>query len=248
YVGVSLNAGLTGSVLFWRTDPLSMTFYNNGHYILWFHSFQALTKNTLLELPFGGTCFSSVDQPAAPNRKRDGDHPYYSYEAVVKVSHGVTIDTRHALDSPAYVTYEHTPSESRSQGVQIPTSAVISANQTSVLHKRAGVPFLPGNLFCPAIDSDILDTPSGSKTCQIYASLNLESDNTGQTADALYKRDEDINAPLVREKAESTMKVCGDPRFPTTLIKIPIPAYGKTQVQTYFDLAYPGKLNPEYSR
>ncbi|KAH0580582.1 hypothetical protein H2248_002076 [Termitomyces sp. 'cryptogamus'] len=44
------------------------------------------------------------------------------------------------------------------------------------------------------------------------------------------------------------MKVCGDPRFPTTLIKIPIPAYGKTQVQTYFDLAYPGKLNPEYSR
>ncbi|KAF9513934.1 hypothetical protein BS47DRAFT_1392832 [Hydnum rufescens UP504] len=50
-------------------------------------------------------------------------------------------------------------------GVQIPTSAVVnSANQTSIHHKRARVPFLPDNLFCPAVGSDILDTPLGSKT------------------------------------------------------------------------------------
>jgi hypothetical protein len=210
-----------------------------------------------------------VDQPAAGNSKRDENHPHYSYEAVGTAGHGVTIDTRHALDSPAYVAYEHTSSKSRPRGVQIPTSAVItSANETSVHHKRAGVPFLPGNLFCPAVGSDILDTPSGSKTCQIYASL--ESGNTGQTADALNRRDEDINdIPLATERdnipvlngranfmdgfhpfilAESTLKVCGSAEDPASQINIPIAAYTKTQVQAYFDLAHPGELDAEYGR
>ncbi|KAH0580626.1 hypothetical protein H2248_002115 [Termitomyces sp. 'cryptogamus'] len=174
----------------------------------------------------------------------------------MKVGHGATIDTRHALDSPAYVAYEHASSKSRPQRVQIPTSAVvISANETSVFHRRAGVPFLPGNLFCPAIDSDILDAPSGSKTCQIYASLDLDSGDTGQIADALYRRDEDIDAPLVKERdnipvnftdrvladRESVMKRCDG-------MRILIPAYADTQVQAYFDLAYPGELNAEYTR
>jgi hypothetical protein len=203
-----------------------------------------------------------VDQPAAGNSKRDEDHPHYSYAAVGKAGHGVTIDTRHALDSPAYVAYEHTSSKSRLRGVQIPTSAVVtSANETSVHHKRAGVPFLPGNLFCPAVGSDILDTPSGSKTCQIYASL--ESGNTGQTADALNRRDEDIDGmPLATERdnipvlngranftdvfhpfilAESTLKVCSQ-------INIPIAGYANTQVQAYYDLAHPGELDAEYGR
>ena len=210
-----------------------------------------------------------MNEPAAGNSKRDEDHPYYSYEAVGTAGHGVTIDTRHALDSPAYVAYEHTSSKARLGGVQIPTSAVVtSANETSVHYKRAGVPFLPGNLFCPAVGSDILDTPSGSKTCQIYASL--ESGNTGQTADALNRRDEDIiDEPLATERdipvlngranfttdgfhpfilAESTLKVCGSAQDPAGQIKIPIAGYTKTQVQTYFDLAHPGELDAEYSR
>jgi hypothetical protein len=203
-----------------------------------------------------------VDQPAAGNSKRDEGHLYYSYKAAGKAGHGVTIDTHHALDSPAYVAYEHASSKSRLWGVQTRTSAVVtSGNETSVLHKRAGVPFLPGNLFCPAVGSGILDTPSGSKTCQIYASL--ESGNTGQTADALNRRDEDINGmPLATERdnipvlngranfpdgfhpfilAESTLKVCPQ-------IDIPIAAYTNAQVQAYFDLAHPGELNPEYGR
>ncbi|KAF9502767.1 hypothetical protein BS47DRAFT_1386587 [Hydnum rufescens UP504] len=146
HFGVALNAGLTGSVLFCRANPLSLTFYNN-------------------EFPFGGSCFSSVAQSATRNSKRDKDHPYYFYKAVGTASRGVTIDTRHTLDSPAYVACEHTSSKSCLRGVQIPTSAVVnSANQTSIHHKRARVPFLPDNLFCPAVGSDILDTPSGSKT------------------------------------------------------------------------------------
>ena len=217
--------------------------------------------DTFPEFPFGGSCFSSVDQSATGNSKRDEDHLSYSYKAVGTAGHGVAINTRHALDSPAYVAYEH-PSKSRLQGVQTPTSAVItSGNETSVLRKRAGVPFLPGNLFCPAVGSGILDTPSGSKTCQIYASL--ESGNTGQTADALNRRDEDINGmPLATERdnitvlngranfpdgfhpfilAESTLKVCPQ-------IDIPIAAYTNAQVQAYYDLANPGELDAEYGR
>lgn len=240
HFGVALNAGLTGSVLYWRANPYSTIFYGN-------------------EFPFGGSCFSSMDQLATGSSRRDEDHSYYSYKAMGTAGHGVTIDTRHALDSPAYVAYEHTSSKSRLRGVQIPISVV---NETLVQHhKRAGVPFLPGNLFCPAVGSNILDTPSGSKTCQIYASL--ESGNTGQTADALNRRDEDINGmPLATERdnipvlngranftdgfhpfilAESTMRVCSQ-------INIPIPGYANTQVQTYFDLAYAGELDGTYGR
>lgn len=210
-----------------------------------------------------------MDQPAAGNSKRDEDHPYYSYEAVGTAGHGVTIDTRHALDSPAYVAYEHTSSKSRLRGVQIPTSAIVtSANGTSVHHKRDGVPFLPGNLFCPAVGSDILDTPAGSKTCQIYASLG--SGNTGQTADALNRRDEDINGmslatggdniPMLNRRAnftdgfhpfilaESTLKACGSAQDPSSQINIPIAGYATTEVQAYYDLLYPGELNVEYGR
>lgn len=177
-----------------------------------------------------------MDQSAAGNFKRDEDHPYYSYEAVGTAGHGVTIDTCHAMDSPAYVAYEPTSSTSRLRGgVQIPTSAVItSVNKISTHHKRAEVSFLPGNLFCPVVGSDILDTPSGSKTCQIYASL--ESGNTGQTTDALNRHDEDINGmPLATERdnipvlngranftdgsyplilAETTLRVCGSAQDP----------------------------------
>ncbi|KAG6818290.1 hypothetical protein H0H93_006247, partial [Arthromyces matolae] len=196
--------------------------------------------------PFGGSCFSSVAQPA--NSKRDEE---YRYEAQGTAGLGVTIDTRHALDSPAYVAYEHTASKSRPRGVQIPISEATSSTAATGLHKRGGgVPYLPGNLFCPAVGSEILNTPSGSRTCQIYATL---SSNTGQTADALNRRDEDIEAlefstfnrssegfhPKIL--AESTLKVC--PGF-----TIPIADYSKVQVQTYFDLANPGDLDPTYSR
>ncbi|KAG6810330.1 hypothetical protein H0H93_015035, partial [Arthromyces matolae] len=228
HFGVSLNAGLTGSVMYWRANPISYTVYSN-------------------EFPFGGSCFSSVAQSASGNSKRDEE---YRYEAQGTAGHGVTIDTRHALDSPAYVAYEHAASKSRPRGVQIPTSQATS----STLHKRGAVPYLPGNLFCPAVGSDILDTPSGSKTCQIYATL--ETSTTGQTADALNRRDalewDDISSLNRRTYnfsegfhpnvfAESTLKVC--PGF-----TIPIADYSKVQVQTYFDLANPGELDPSYSR
>lgn len=163
-------------------------------------------------------------------------------------SHGDTIDTRHVLDSPAYVAYEHTSPKSRPQGVQFPTSAVvISENETSVHHKRAGVPFLPGNLFCPAIGSDILDS-AGTKICQIYASLNLEGGDTDQIVDVLSRREEDINVPLVTESEDtfspfeiSTMKTCPKKT-------VPIPGFSNTQVQAYFDLAFPHQLNAQYNR
>ena len=236
--------------------------------MLWLRSLQALTGR-YPEFPFGGSCFSSVAQPAVGNSKRDEDHPYYFYKAMGAAGRGVTIDTRHALDSPAYIAYEHTSSKSRLRGVQIPTSTVVtSANETSVHHKRAGVPFLPGNLFCPAVGSDISGTPSGSKICQIYASLG--SGNTGQTADALNRRDEDINGlPLATERdnipvlnreanftgglhsfslAESTLKVCGSSQNPASQINIPVAGYATTQVQAYFDLAHPGELDPGYDR
>ncbi|EIN13861.1 hypothetical protein PUNSTDRAFT_140302 [Punctularia strigosozonata HHB-11173 SS5] len=82
HFGVALNAGLTGSVLFWRSNPRSWTFYSN-------------------EFPFGGNCFSSVDQPSSASGKRSEDTPYYVYEASGTAGQGSSIDTRHALAEPA---------------------------------------------------------------------------------------------------------------------------------------------------
>lgn len=48
--------------------------------------------------------------------------------------------------------------------------------------------------------------------------------------------------------AESTLRVCGSAQDPASQIHIPIPGYTGTQVQTYFDLAYPGALDIEYGR
>ncbi|KAJ7467040.1 hypothetical protein FB451DRAFT_1340516 [Mycena latifolia] len=53
YFGVDLNAGLTGSVLFWRDNAISTTFYSN-------------------QFPFAGTCFTSeAEASTSGNSRRD---------------------------------------------------------------------------------------------------------------------------------------------------------------------------------
>ncbi|KAJ6538818.1 hypothetical protein DFH09DRAFT_1249584 [Mycena vulgaris] len=52
YFGVDLNAGLTGSVLFWRDNTITTNFYSK-------------------QFPFGGACFTSADQASGNSRRDD---------------------------------------------------------------------------------------------------------------------------------------------------------------------------------
>ncbi|KAI5116231.1 hypothetical protein M0805_001223 [Coniferiporia weirii] len=251
--GVNLNAGLTGNVLFWSTGPVAGTFYSAA-------------------FPFGGSCFSSVDQGPGPsgNGKRDNEDERYIYEAVGRARQGAPLDSLHSLDTPAYSALEHKSSKARQSSTQVPTetwsvndldiypvtvgSGDNFGSANSTLYRRGGVPFLPGNLFCPAVGGDILDTPAGSQDCICYS--DTDEDDTDQLADILNKRDFDDAEDYVASNltgATRTTSVKVDPHmFDSSKLKtctssmVPIPEYSDTSIVTYFDLDNPGVLDPTY--
>ncbi|KAJ6460467.1 hypothetical protein C8R47DRAFT_994030, partial [Mycena vitilis] len=140
-IGVNLNAGLTGSVLYWETGPLSTPFYAE-------------------KLSLEPTCLSSVTEPAggSPGTGRKRSHIGSASAAG---------ESRNTSASP-----QSGPTRSFNQSMVAfePPRAVVphgrnihstsgwqrqgGRGKVSDINKRA-IPFLPGNLFCPATDSDI---------------------------------------------------------------------------------------------
>ncbi|KAF8963452.1 hypothetical protein BDZ97DRAFT_1904916 [Flammula alnicola] len=84
HYGVDLNAGLTGSVLFWRPNPIVKNFFS-------------------ADFPFGGSCFNSVTEASASGNSRRGiGEPFYAYEAHGSGQLGLNVSSNHDLNVPAY--------------------------------------------------------------------------------------------------------------------------------------------------
>lgn len=135
YYGVSVNGGLTGSLLWWRDNAISTPFYAN-------------------KFNFGGQCFSSVTEvdSGSGSSKRDESYIRHSKRS------GPAISIPRHSKSVAYSALESADGE---------VTNIRSVDREQTLNPRAGVPFLPGNLFCPEVDTSIQGTTNGSD-CIIY--------------------------------------------------------------------------------
>ncbi|KAJ6483444.1 hypothetical protein C8R45DRAFT_830574, partial [Mycena sanguinolenta] len=147
--GVDLNAGLTGSVLYWDTGPISTSFYS-------------------AQTNFDPSCFNSMTEPAdGSSRKRlslleapEDTTPLIS--GSFETGERRSFEPRKSASQPAHAVYNNRtvyPNSRWERGIPSASSSASARHTRSVpgISKRA-VPFLPGSLFCPATDSDIADT------------------------------------------------------------------------------------------
>jgi hypothetical protein len=142
YYGVGVNGGLTGSLLWWRDNAISTPFYAN-------------------QFNFGGKCFSSVtevDDSGSGNSRRASDESYITHSE----SSGPAISIPRHSKSVAYSALESADGK---------VTNIRGVDREQTLNSRAGVPFLPGNLFCPEVTTSIQGSTNGSD-CIIYDDAN----------------------------------------------------------------------------
>ncbi|KAJ7606327.1 hypothetical protein FB45DRAFT_1139846 [Roridomyces roridus] len=219
--GVNLNAGLTGSVLFWETGPIATTFYS-------------------VQSDLGSGCFNSIDEPTASDSSSSKKRTSLEAFAGRSLAYSASVGERFSLE-PSARTVRPTSSWERA-GLRGETE----------LDKRA-IPFLPGNLFCPAVDSDI---SADTSNCDPYA-----GDSPGLSRRALneeellregyfiptlnntdigdyYSQEEAIYHTLSkRAKDGASLMSC------TGGFTIPIAVYQSLNVNGYYDLASPTTLS-----
>ncbi|KAK6987473.1 chitin-binding type-1 domain-containing protein [Favolaschia claudopus] len=218
YFGVDLNAGLTGSVLFWRDNTVSHSFYSE-------------------QFPFGGGCFNSADQASGSGNSRRGD-TFSSKNAT-----GSPLAISHRSPYSAYTAYENVTQK----WITPPTLPIEVRPELSRISKR-GVPFLPGNLFCPDVGSKIVSSDDASD-CMFYSDADdndpegpsilsrsvlkpeIESDFDNTTSSGPF------HVFASRASREAGMWRCKD-------LDVPIPVYGDTPIIAYYDLANPASLDP----
>ncbi|KAJ6484663.1 hypothetical protein C8R45DRAFT_1214695 [Mycena sanguinolenta] len=219
-IGVDLNAGLTGSVLFWEPGPLSTTFYS-------------------AQSDWAPKCFGSVTEPAdGSSRKRSLPESAVDATPVLSGSFETgerrSFEPRKSASHPAHAVYDGRtvyPTSRWERGLPGASS------YTSDLHSRA-VPFLPGSLFCPATDSDITSTATN---CDPYSGdatpLSRRDVRSGNASDDQSEQ-EVIRHNLVQRADDSkpTLKTCG-------AFTISVAAYAALSLNGYYDLANPSSLD-----
>uniref|UniRef100_A0A8H7XM16 GH18 domain-containing protein n=1 Tax=Psilocybe cubensis TaxID=181762 RepID=A0A8H7XM16_PSICU len=252
HYGINLNAGLTGSVLFWRADPVVKNFFS-------------------ADFPFGGSCFDSVNEgTGSGNSRRSINESSYTYEARGSGQLGSSVLMTHDQDIPAYaVINKRSPtSQKRSMNdleavtIQKPLTSwtVGSADASAIEHdpslKRRAIPFLPGFLTCPTVGDEIAGV-GGATDCYCYSDNNIDDQGaTGQYADIQARWIEDITANysstytkddqtmddqtdqiLRRASGTATMTTC--PAY-----SLDMSGYSGTDIVTYFDVKPAEQLKP----
>ncbi|KAJ7636708.1 hypothetical protein FB45DRAFT_1056011 [Roridomyces roridus] len=219
--GVNLNAGLTGSVLFWESGPISTTFYS-------------------VQSDLGSGCFNSIDEPTASDSSSSKKRTSLEAFAGQPLAYSASVGERFSLEPSARTV--HPTSSWERPGLRGETE----------LDKRA-IPFLPGNLFCPAVDSDI---SADSSNCDPYA-----GDSPGLSRRALDEEEllwegyfiptlnnTDIGS-YVSKEAELYHTLSKRAKDGASLMSctggftIPIAVYQSLNVNGYFDLASPTTLS-----
>ncbi|KAJ6503718.1 hypothetical protein C8R45DRAFT_973542 [Mycena sanguinolenta] len=235
--GVNLNAGLTGSVLYWQTNPISGSFYS-------------------AQTSFSPTCLNSITEPLeGSSRKRLS--LLEAAEDTTPVSSGSfetgerrSFEPRKSASQPAHAVYDGRtvyPTSRWERGLPAASSPK-SARSVPGIGKRA-VPFLPGSLFCPATDSDIAST---DLTCDPYSGDATPNSRRDLDAEHLLARrvpvpfnettasdgltPEEAVRHILDKRAVSTIKSCQS-------FTIPIAAFTSIPINAYFDLANPANLD-----
>nr|GAT44459.1 predicted protein [Mycena chlorophos] len=231
-IGVNLNAGLTGSVLYWQATAISTTFY---------------TKTT----NFDSSCFNSVDEPASGSGstgRRDASFP-----REISASAWIGNETERVAAQHAQLALTPSPAHAvgRNERIVYPTTTWeapgLRAPVKGAKSKRA-IPFLPGSLFCPATDSDITD--AGNDVCDPYQGQLTPLSRRDLALDDLL-----VSVPARRE-LNATHDSTGDAekvlhwlarrdsaQLQTCNIGIPIAAYTSLAVTAYYDMGDPASLN-----
>ncbi|CAK5268570.1 unnamed protein product [Mycena citricolor] len=215
FYGANLNAGLTGSVLFWRNNAVSYNFYSN-------------------QFPFGGQCFNSANEATGSSRRE--------LEPMTgSGSSGGPVDIDHRSPYPAYAAYEE---GDKREWLDDP---VVPRRQLS---KRGGVPFLPGNLFCPAVGTSIASSDDGSD-CLCYSDAPDGDDEDGsytyprRSISNMTEVDLDTLAEVFGFGPNSPFHVLDVAKLTSCTGKsVSIPSYDNTPIISYYDLENPASLDP----
>lgn len=164
---------------------------------------------------------------------------------------GTPLNIYHLSSQPAYAAYGPSPLMASKYLPDIPNSLppnvaypTLSSPNPSALAKRAGVPFLPGNLFCPQSGTDITGNTDGSD-CYCYSDAT-ENDPEGESAftkrhleSAYLSGQSELNHLHILASRESSLNTCDN-------FDIPIPAYASTPIISYYDLDNPASLDPTF--
>lgn len=215
-----MDAGLTGSLLFWENNAISTTFYQN-------------------QFPFGGACFKSmteapIDGTGSSTKREIGSLDAVHQSQELPFSDSAYQGTPLAFEKDSLHTVHHiAPSILKS-------SAPLVEEPTSGIMKRDAVPFLPGNLFCPEAGDDITSSLNGTD-CTFYDDDEANDPfGTGVLSRRAVFDDEDtLSIPFRELASDSTLRTCSN-------ITIPIPSYQNTPIIAYYDLANPATLDPTF--
>ncbi|KAF9465227.1 hypothetical protein BDZ94DRAFT_1307367 [Collybia nuda] len=229
HYGVNLNIGLTGSVLFWESNPQSYNVYN-------------------ADFDFADKCFTSFTEPHTSENTLKRSETGYHDKQIKYAGHVVARTTALHSPEPAYI--EHKSVTSRStyrRDLEMPLnswSIKDHPKNLSKLEKRGGVPFLPGNIGCPTINDQINDGLKG-KDCSIYSNDPTDLD-PNQLADRVARRAQQATPHLTNSSQSHFHDFVEGSQVSSCNVQIPIPAYQNTPVTAYYDLASPGTLSPAF--
>ncbi|KZS89652.1 hypothetical protein SISNIDRAFT_489074 [Sistotremastrum niveocremeum HHB9708] len=221
YFGVNFEAGVTGSIAFWEAQPTVWTLYQNQY-----------------NYPENGYCLSSENEGVVnSNRRRSFNSTIFEPELPpghVPMDHIIDDFTHghaaHILQNYQGVEKRITPREGLSHGLA-----------SSHHQKRGGVPFLPGNLFCPAVGEQINAADGGTAT-DYNPYSDISSNPLLDAYERKKKRSVGVSSLFHPQELRSvTVNTCSSS---SRRIDINAPAYDNTNPIGYFDLASPFGTNP----
>ncbi|KZT36396.1 hypothetical protein SISSUDRAFT_1120964 [Sistotremastrum suecicum HHB10207 ss-3] len=232
YFGVSLVAGVQGSLAYWQSGPIQWTLYSNQ-----------------FNYPVGGWCWASQSQRDLV--KRLGDPTEFTPFPPTLMDY--SDNDFDIIDEPKAQIVETVNGASRTIYPTSRSGFMDYQEEESGLEKRGGVPFLPGNLFCPNTGKNV---GLGNVDYDPYSDIN---DNTLEDAYMRKKRADTGESALALSALEDTtnpLESSGSAHItPVSLrtvtaqscnLQITLPAYDTTTIQGYYDFANAGSWDAVY--
>ncbi|KAJ7807344.1 hypothetical protein B0H14DRAFT_3091266 [Mycena olivaceomarginata] len=156
---------------------------------------------------------------------------------------GSPLTIHHRSPYPAYAAYEE-PTQGWIEPPALPVR--VENPEPSKISKR-GVPFLPGNLFCPEVGTDIVSSDDASD-CICYSDAE-DNDPEGASISSRSILEPEFASNFDNTTFSSSpfhvLREAQLQRCPN--LEVPIPAYDNTPIISYYDLHDPASLNPTVS-
>ncbi|KAF5329772.1 hypothetical protein D9619_009132 [Psilocybe cf. subviscida] len=243
HYGANINAGVTGELLFWRPNPLSVPLFS-------------------ADVPFYAQCWNAAKQGDPTNNivKRDViRHTESRVSTHDRVLHEKHLKELHDPQAPAHITNRVLSGKIRRT---LPTTVSPLRPIANEVHATADGSSAEGN--------EIVDTPTGTLNCNLF-DPDLDPDQSGDRMarrDLISeKRQNPQNLEIVQPELQDIVSVPSNsnpssnettPRLPpfkvldsqTSNMKscknfVSIPNYNRVPITGYFDLDFPAALTPQ---